>query len=155
VNKALLRYLEWGRFVDNFKLVTIDPRLLKLFWSHVPIEEAREMGVKNGSDSVAEFILYYFRKFDMETVLKTFRVIGSEYSNVYAYSESIDGDNRTIILRHGMGKSASAYYGASLKALCNRLGIAVDLKESDDQVICEMHVIEKQKIVVSDRSATS
>jgi len=26
VNKALRRYVEWGRFVDSFKLLTIDPR---------------------------------------------------------------------------------------------------------------------------------
>lgn len=153
VNKALRRFIEWGRFVDNFKLVTIDPRLLKLFWSHIPVQEAREIGVKNGSDSAAEFILYYFRKFDLETILKTFRVIGSEYSNVYAYSESINGDNRTIILRHGMGKSASAYYGASLKALCDRLGIAVELEEGEDQLKCEVHGIDGGKIVVQDRSA--
>jgi hypothetical protein len=31
VNKALRRYIEWGRFVEGFKLVTIDPGLLKLF----------------------------------------------------------------------------------------------------------------------------
>lgn len=90
VNKALRRYLEWGRSVEGFKLVTIDPRSLKLFWSHITVDEAREMGMKNGSSSVVGFILYYFRKFDLDSVLKTFRVIGAEYSNVYVYSESSD-----------------------------------------------------------------
>jgi hypothetical protein len=47
-NKALRRYIDWGRFVDSFKLVTIDPRLLKLFWSHLTADEAREMGLQNG-----------------------------------------------------------------------------------------------------------
>jgi hypothetical protein len=41
VNKALRRYTEWGRFVDNFRLVTSDPRLMKIFWSHLTVEEAR------------------------------------------------------------------------------------------------------------------
>jgi len=57
VNKALRRYVEWGRFVDSFKLVTIDPRLLKLFWSHLTMDEAREIGLQNGNGRVVEFIL--------------------------------------------------------------------------------------------------
>ena len=138
VNKALRRYVEWGRFVDSFKLVTNDPRLMKELWSHVTIEDARKMGTQNGTDAVVEFILYYFRKFDLDSVLKTFRVIGAEYANDYLYSEFGDSSSRTIILRHQMGRSASAYYGGSLKALCDRLGVAVRLEESDDQLICKI-----------------
>ena len=138
VNKALRRFIEWGRFVDSFKLVTYDPRLMKELWSHLTVDEARKMGTQNGTDAVVEFILYYFRRFDLDSVLKTFRVIGAEYANAYLYSEFGDTNNRTIILRHQMGLSASAYYGGSLKALCNRLGVDVRLEESDDQLMCKI-----------------
>ena len=151
-NKALRRYVDWGRFVDSFKLVTIDPRLLKVFWSHLTDDEARELGKHNGNSTVVEFILYYFRKFDLDSVLKTFRVIGAEYSNVFVYSEFGDDINRTIILRHGMGRNASVYYGASLKALCDRLGMELELEESDDQLICKMRGVEKKKVLVQGRS---
>ena len=153
VNKALRRYVEWGRFVDDFKLVTIDPLLLKLFWSHLTVDEARELGLQSGNNRVVEFILYYFRKIDLDSVLKIFRVIGAEYSNVYVYSESDDEGNRTIILRHGMGLSASAYYGASFNALCHRLGLKVDLEESDDQVICKIRRVSREQSLVQSRSA--
>jgi len=153
VNKALRRYVEWGRFVDDFKLVTIDPLLLELFWSHLTVDEAREVGLKSGNNRVVEFILYYFRKIDLDSVLKIFRVIGAEYSNVYVYSESDDEGNRTIILRHGMGLSASAYYGASFNALCHRLGLKVDLEESDDQVICKIRRVSREQSLVQSRSA--
>lgn len=153
VNKALRRYVEWGRFVDDFKLVTIDPLLLELFWSHLTVDEAREVGLKSGNNRIVEFILYYFRKFDLDSVLKIFRVIGAEYSNVYVYSESDDEGNRTIILRHGMGLSASAYYGASFNALCHRLGLKVDLEESDDQVICKIRRVSREQSLVQSRSA--
>ena len=139
VNKALRRYLEWGRFADSFKLVVSDPRLMKTLWSHVSVDAARQMGVHNGNDTVVEFILYYFRKFDLETVLKTFRVIGGEYSNAFMYSEFGENQNRTVILRHGMGESASAFYGSSFKALCDRLGLGVHVEESEDQVVCKIH----------------
>lgn len=151
VNKALRRYLEWGRFVDGFKLVTIDPRLYKLFWSHLTVDEARDMGLQNGNNNVVEFVLSYYHKFDLDSVLKIFKVIGAEYSNVYAYAESGDSDNRTIILRHGMGRSASAYYGASLKALCDRLGMELELEESEDQLVCKILGAEKEKSVVQNR----
>jgi hypothetical protein len=151
-NKALRRYIDWGRFVDSFKLVTIDPRLLKLFWSHLTVDEAREMGLQNGKSTVVDFILYYFHKFDLESVLKVFKVIGAEYSNAYIYSEFGDNENRTIVLRHGMGRSASAYYGASLQALCNRLGLEMELEESDDQLICKIRGTNVARVAVQNRS---
>ena len=152
VNKALRHYIEWGRFVDGFKLVTIDPQLLKLFWSHLTADEAREMGTQNGNNRVVEFILSYYRKFDLDSVLKIFRIIGAEYSNAYAYSESGNDHNRTIILRHGMGPSASAYYGASLKALCDRLGLEMKLEEAEDQLICKILGLDKEKSIVQNPS---
>ncbi|HVH16010.1 MAG TPA: hypothetical protein VNA15_09890 [Candidatus Angelobacter sp.] len=39
------------------------------------LEEARELGTKNANSTVVEFILYYFRKFDLDALLRTFRVI--------------------------------------------------------------------------------
>ena len=154
VNKALRQYIEWGRFVENFKLVTSDPRLMKLFWSHLTVDEAREMGIQNGTSAVVEFILYYFRKFDLESLLKTFRVIGAEYSNAFVYSESGDERNRTIILRLSMGRSASAYYGASLKALSSRLGMEVEVEESDDQLVCKIRPVDNgQKVAVKARKS--
>jgi hypothetical protein len=152
VNKALRHYIEWGRFVENFKLVTSDPRLMKLFWSHLTVDEAREMGMQNGNSAVVEFILYYFHKFNMKSVLETFRVIGAEYSNTFVYSESGDDRNRTIILRHGMGRSASVYYGASLKALSGRLGREVELEESDDQLVCKIRRVDKEQSVAATTS---
>src|SRR3989475_11564735 len=120
---------------------------MKLLWSHLTVEEAREMGLQNGNSTVIEFILYYFRKFNLESVLKTFRVIGAEYSNSFVYSESGDDRNRTIILRHTMGRSASAYYGASLKALSGRLGMEVELEESDRQLACKIRRADKEQTV--------
>jgi len=138
VNKALRRFIEWGRYVDNFKLVTSDPRLMKILWSHITVDDARRLGTETANDAVAEFILYYFHKFDLDSVLKTFQVIGAEYCNAYVYSEFGDQQNRTVILRHSVGRAASAYYGASLQALCSRLGLNLELEESDDQVICKI-----------------
>jgi hypothetical protein len=88
----------------------------------------------------------------MRSVLETFRVIGAEYSNTFVYSESGDDRNRTIILRHGMGRSASAYYGASLKALSGRLGREVELEESDDQLVCKIRRVDKEQSVAATTS---
>ncbi len=148
VNKAIRRYVEWGRYVDTFKLVTSDPRLMKILWSYITIEEAREKGTQNGKDTVVEFILYYFHKFDLDSVLKIFQLIGAEYANAYVYSEFGDKDSRTIILRHSMGRSASAYYGASFKALCDRLGVKVELEENEDQLICKIGTASTLKTIV-------
>lgn len=139
VNQALRRFVEFGRYVDSFKLVVSDPRLMKSLWSHVTADEAREMGSRNGNDTLVEFIIYYFRKFDLDSILKTFRVFGAEYTNAFHFSEFGEDHNRMVILRHTLGLPASAYYGASLKSLCDRLGFEVRVDESDDQVACKIY----------------
>jgi hypothetical protein len=52
-----------------------------------------------------------------------------------------------------MGLTASAYYGASLKALWDRLGLKVELEESDDQVICKIRGVDKKQSLAQSRSA--
>jgi hypothetical protein len=49
-----------------------------------------------------------------------------------------------------MGRSASAYYGASLKALCDRLGMELELEEGDDQLVCKIRAVEKVKSIAQD-----
>jgi hypothetical protein len=51
-----------------------------------------------------------------------------------------------------MGRSAYAYYGASLKALSDRFGMEADLEENDNQLVCNIRAVDKQKIVVRDYS---
>jgi hypothetical protein len=119
-------------------LVTSDPRLMRGLWSHMTLDEARRLGTETGNDTVVEFILYYFHKFDLESVLKTFKVIGAEYSNSFTYSEYGEKHDRTIILRHSLGPAASAYYGATLKGLLSRLELGVELEEAEDQLTCRI-----------------
>src|SRR3989441_12371014 len=90
VNKAIRRYIEWGRYVDSFKLVTSDPRLMKTLWSHVTVGEAREMDTKNGKDTGGEYILYHFRNFPIDSVLNTLDEMGAECKNPYVYRERGD-----------------------------------------------------------------
>ena len=51
-----------------------------------------------------------------------------------------------------MGPSASAYYGASLKALCDRLGLEMKLEEAEDQLICKILGLDKEKSTVQNPS---
>src|SRR5947208_17009050 len=51
VNRAIRRYIEWGRYVDSCKLVTSDPGRMKTLWSHVTGGEARQRGTRNGKDT--------------------------------------------------------------------------------------------------------
>ncbi len=51
-----------------------------------------------------------------------------------------------------MGRSASAYYGASLKALCDRLEMEIELEEGDDQLICKIHSVDREKSLVQNPS---
>src|SRR5207247_10835134 len=96
------------------------------------------VGSRTATVAVGERILYDFHKVDLDSGRNTLQGICAEYCNAYVYSEFGDRQNRTGILRHSVGRVASAYYGASLQALCSRLGLNLELEESDDQVICKI-----------------
>src|SRR5207237_10922248 len=96
---------------------------------------------------------YHSLIFDFDAVLTTIRVMGAEDTNKYVDTESDDEGKPTIIMRHGMGMSASAYYGASFNALCHRLGLKVDLEESDDQLIFKIRRVSREQSLVQSRSA--
>jgi len=53
-----------------------------------------------------------------------------------------------------MGRSASAYYGASLKALSSRLGMEVEVEESEDQLVCKIRPVDNgQRVAVKTRKS--
>src|SRR5439155_25703140 len=47
VNRAIRRYMEWGRYVDRFKLLTSDPRLMRTTGTDGTVGESRGMGTQS------------------------------------------------------------------------------------------------------------
>jgi hypothetical protein len=134
LEKAVRRYVEWEVFAEGVGLVQVPPSLYKTLMNHLTDEEARNIGKQSGNDASIEFIRGYFHKFDLESLLESFRVIGDEFMHAFKYNEFSENPQRTIMLRHNAGPRVSAYYSEVLKALCSQLNIGVEVHESETQI---------------------
>jgi hypothetical protein len=67
-------------------------------------------------------------------VLKAAELLGTAYGNAYTFEHSFDGKSHTIILKHDMGPRMSAYLAESWKMIGERLGVQLDLSETEDQI---------------------
>jgi hypothetical protein len=110
--------------------------------NHLTDEEARNIGKQSGNDTSIEFIRSYFHKFDLETLLESFRVIGDLFMHAFKYNEFVENSHRTIILRHNAGLRVSAYYSEILKTLCSRLNIEVEVHETEAQITATIRSLE-------------
>ncbi len=135
---ALRRYVDWEVFAEGFGLIPISHFLWKTLMGRLTDAEARELGRQSGSDTSVEFITTYFHKFDLETVLQSFKIIGEGFMRNFKYTDHGSESQRTVILYHKAGPRVSAYYAGVLKVLCKRLEMDVKVEESEDQVIATL-----------------
>lgn len=135
LNKAVRWYVDWELFAERVGLIQISPGLWKLLMNKLSDAEAREIGRNSGGDASVEFIRSYFHRFDLATVLESFKILGEQFMHTFRYAEFGDDERRTVVLNHKAGIRVSAYYAEVFRALCKRLGIEVSVDESEDQIV--------------------
>ena len=135
LNKALRRYVDWEVFAESFGLITIERRVWKMLLSSLTELEARELGRRAGAQSTMDFVTYYYHKFDFDSVIRSFQLLGAEYMRNFQFVDFGTGEGkRTVVLRHAMGPAASAFYSEAIRTLCERLQVSTEIEESDEQI---------------------
>lgn len=138
VNKAMRRYAEWEVLAERYGFVTISNRLLGLLFEKLSEKEAREMGREAGGSSTVEFIQFYFKKFNYDTVMRTLELLGHQYARNYTLEKMVEDNDEVIIMKHGRGPKTSAYMAEGLKSIFNRLGKKIDVMETEEQVVARI-----------------
>jgi hypothetical protein len=138
VNKALRRYGEWEVLAERYGFVTISNRMLGVLFERLTIEEARKMGREAGGPSTAEFIQFYFKKFNYDTTMRTLELLGHQYARNYTFEKSGEGNEEMIIMKHGRGAKTSAYMAEGLKSVFGQLGMKIDVMETEDQIVARI-----------------
>jgi predicted transcriptional regulator len=139
LNRALRRYVEWDVFAENFGLVTVHQQMWKALLSQLTDKEARELGRQIGAQSMMDFVTFYFHKFDLDSVLLAFRLLGTEYMRNFQFVDFGAGDGvRTVVLRHSLGPAASGFYSESLRVICHQLQVGVEIDETDEQIVARI-----------------
>ena len=140
INIALAGYAEWGGIYQSLGLATMSKRLLRELFANLSEERARELGRENGLEEAATLVMFWCRRFDLESVLRTFGGILGRYSGAFAFEHSREGRLNIVVLRHDMGRNASAYYSEYARSVCGLLGMECSVVESEAQVV--IHAVE-------------
>ncbi len=140
INKALTRYVEWDANSEKFGLVSVSKRLLRSLFDYVPDDKVRELGAKSGKEGGPELVNFFYKKFDLDSLLKAFENLTSKYMNNFKFEHSFDGKMHTLVMKHDSGLNASAYYAESVKAVFALLGLKAKTTETEAQVVATVTV---------------
>ena len=138
-NRAIRKYVEWDVFAQRFGFMTTSHTMQEKLFQKLSDDEAREMGREMGKNVGPEFVTFFFKKLNFETVLKAAELLGTAYGNAYTFEHSFDGKTHTIILKHDMGPRMSAYLGETWKMMGERLELQTSINETEDQVVIKVH----------------
>ena len=139
-NQALRKHVEYDAYAEKFGLVTISKGLLKTLFNLMSEEQARDLGRKSGEHTWVALVTFWFKKFNLENLMKSFDRVASHYNRNFEFESSRDGQAYVVILRHDCGPRASAFYAESVKSVFALLDVKVELEETEDQIVAKLFV---------------
>jgi len=149
-NEALRKLVDYDSYAEKFGLVTISKDLLKTLFGFMSDEEARALGKKSGEQTGVALVSFWFKKFNLENVIRSLDRIASHYNRNFKFEHSNNGQEHILILRHDSGPRASAFYAESVKAMLALLDVKVDLEESEDQVVAKLLIPEQEMPTITE-----
>ena len=102
VSTILIKYAEWDRYIERFGGITIKPQVLKKLLDKVEDEQIQAIAKESGSRFPKEFVLFLFRKLDLDTYLETLSLI-CKYKGYAHYELNVEESEYTITLIHDLG----------------------------------------------------
>ena len=134
VNRALRRYIEWEVFAEKFGLQSVPSTTVSDLFKLLTEKQTRELGENYGNSLAPELITFWFKKFDLATVLKALDLLGMRYARLFQFDQVFDGKKYTLFIRHGKGLRLSIYYEEAAKALFGKLSIKPEISLTESQV---------------------
>jgi predicted DNA-binding ribbon-helix-helix protein len=134
INNSLRKYAEWDNFAIKFGVITNFTVAAKKIISYLTDDQVKELGKWVGENVFRDFIIFWNKSLDLESVLHSIKVLGS--SGNYLYEEYVSNGNHTIICKHNLGPKWSLYYETTFKSLFEKsLGIKVETACTEDQIV--------------------
>ncbi len=144
VSRILRRFVDWEIRAERFGFVEIPPELPVMMGELIPEEQLRELGRWFGNTGLREFILFWFKELNFDTLARAFPELMAKYGRVFTYEHTNDGDRGVMIIRHNGGAKWSAFYEEALKtAFRELLGSSVSVEVSQNNVTAK-YLLNKQ-----------
>ena len=101
---------------------------------HADRQTGPRTGLAVGNSLAPELIAFWFKRFDLPTVLKALDLLGSRYGRLFHFGYVYEGNMYTLFIRHERGMKHSIYYEEAAKELFGKLGLKPEISKTDSQV---------------------
>lgn len=108
ISACLTKYFEWDRFVSRFGFLTIPRVAVRSLIELAEDEVVAKLGRDLGEQLNKEVLMFWFKKANLETLLKIFSLY-DKYSGFVKVEIATEQDNYTVVLRHELGKKCSIF----------------------------------------------
>lgn len=136
VNRNLRKLVEWDAHAQKFGFVMVPESLFTRLIEALSEEQAAELGRWAGANLVREYITFWFKEINLDTVRKGLFELSSRYARPFEYEERIDGEYYTIVISHGGGTRGSLYYAEMIRVLLDEiLHLQPKVERTENQVI--------------------
>lgn len=137
VNNALRRYVEWDYLATKYGVISNFIPASKKQMDYLTDEEVIELAEWVGKSLFKEYVMFFFKCQDLESMLKSIRLLGS--SGNFQYEDYVDGDVHTVICKHGCGPKWSLYYETVFRCVFGDIGVAAKVESTEDQVLIRLN----------------
>jgi hypothetical protein len=108
INKTLKKYVEWDRHADRFGFISIDAETFRSILNEVEDKNLESIATTLGDTLPKSHVLFWFKKISIETILKTFSLLG-KYSGGFVTEIDFREGDCVVTLRHQLGQKWSVF----------------------------------------------
>jgi hypothetical protein len=108
INQIITKYAEWDRLVEKFSFVSIASETFRSILKEVDDKKLENIARDLGSSMPKAVTLFWFKKLNLETCLKTISLFG-KYSRLHVNEIELNEENCIITFHHGLGSKWSIF----------------------------------------------
>ena len=133
--RALDRYVEWEIPAEKFGFLSMDRESLQLLLKSIDTEKLAQTAAQAGRKNARDVALYWYGKYDAETIARGFQEIFSYARFADCRVESVSS-GWTVTLRHSLGREWTTWLRHYLDAVLHEtLGLRTAFEVSDRTLV--------------------
>lgn len=141
IERALRKHAEWQVYASKFGFLDTPLSLYNRIMGLLSPEQAMELGIWVGRNFAKDFILFWFKKIDFNSTIKSFELLGSSYARFFEFIHEDDGLVHTMILKHDRGTNSSILWDQVVKYVFGELvRMRVETEVTSDQLVARIHI---------------
>jgi hypothetical protein len=145
INNILTKYAEWDRHLEKFRFISIASEAFKSIISELDDDQIERIGSEVGSTMPKAVALFWFKKLNLEALLKTISNYG-KYSGLQRNEIKVEGNEVIITFYHELGLKWSVFLKNLIcQFVKSVLGVVPKTEITDDMLLVSFRALIKSK----------